>query len=66
VRWNSGNVCCDSVQNLLSPRLLSKNAKLEKPIVLHVVLYGHEIWFLTLREEYRPRMIENRVLRICG
>jgi hypothetical protein len=28
-----------------------------------VVLYGCETWSLTLREEHRPRMFENRVLR---
>jgi hypothetical protein len=28
-----------------------------------VVLYGCEAWSLTLREEYRLRVFENRVLR---
>jgi hypothetical protein len=28
-----------------------------------VVLYGSETWSLTLREEYRLRVFENRVLR---
>jgi hypothetical protein len=28
-----------------------------------VVLYGHETWTLTLREEHRLRVLENRVLR---
>jgi hypothetical protein len=28
-----------------------------------VVLYGCEIWSLTLREEHRLRLFENRVLR---
>jgi hypothetical protein len=28
-----------------------------------VVLYGCEIWSLTLREEHRLRVFENRVLR---
>jgi hypothetical protein len=28
-----------------------------------VVLYGCETWFLTIREEHRLRMFENRVLR---
>jgi hypothetical protein len=28
-----------------------------------VVLYGHETWSLTLREEHRLRVFENRVLR---
>jgi hypothetical protein len=30
---------------------------------LPVVLYGCETWSLTLREEYRLRVFENRVLR---
>jgi hypothetical protein len=28
-----------------------------------VILYGCETWFLTLREEHRLRVFENRVLR---
>jgi hypothetical protein len=32
-------------------------------IILPVVLYGCETWFLTVREEYRLRVFENRVLR---
>jgi hypothetical protein len=34
-----------------------------KIIILPVVLYGHETWTLTLREERRLRVFENRVLR---
>jgi hypothetical protein len=34
-----------------------------KPIILPVVSYGCEIWFLTLGEEHRLEMSENRVLR---
>jgi hypothetical protein len=34
-----------------------------KTIILPVVLYGCEAWFLTLREEHRLRVFENRVLR---
>jgi hypothetical protein len=30
---------------------------------LPVVLYGNETWSLTLREEHRLRVFENRVLR---
>jgi hypothetical protein len=29
----------------------------------HLVLYGCETWSLTLREEHRVRVFENRVLR---
>jgi hypothetical protein len=32
-------------------------------IILPVVLYGCEIWSLTLREEHKLRVFENRVLR---
>jgi hypothetical protein len=53
------------VQNLLSSRLLSKNIKIRiyKSIILPVVLYGCETWSLTLREEHRLRVSENRELR---
>jgi hypothetical protein len=54
-----------TVQNLFSSRLLSKNIKIIicKTIILPVVLYGCESWSLTLREEHRQRVFENRVLR---
>jgi len=53
------------VQNLLSSRLLSKNLKIKiyRKIILPVILYGCEIWSLTLREERRLRVFENRVMR---
>jgi hypothetical protein len=53
------------VQNLLPSRLSPKNLKIRiyKPIILPVVLYEYEIWFLTLREKHKPRISENRVLR---
>jgi hypothetical protein len=65
---NSGNACCHSVQNLLSSRLLSKNVKVRiyKTIILPLVLYGFETWSLTVREEYKLRVFENRELRIFG
>jgi hypothetical protein len=55
----------DSVQNLLSSCLLSKNVRIRiyKTIILRVVLYEYEPWSLTLREEHRLRVFENRVLR---
>jgi hypothetical protein len=44
---------------------LSKNLKIGiyKIIILPVVLYGCETWYLTLREECRLRVYENRILR---
>jgi hypothetical protein len=64
-RWNSGNACYHSVQNLLSSRLLSKNIiiRIYKAALLPVVLYGCETWLLKLREERRLRVFENKVLR---
>jgi hypothetical protein len=64
-RLNSGNACYHTVQNFLSSRLLSKNLKIRiyKTIILPVVLYVCETWSLTLREEHRLRVSENRVLR---
>ena len=37
--------------------------KIYKTIILPVVLYGCEAWSLTLREECRLRVFENRILR---
>jgi len=64
-RLKSGNACYHSVQNLLSSSLLSKNLniKIYRTIILPVVLYGCETWSLTLREECRLRVFENRLLR---
>jgi len=62
-RLKLGNACYYSVQNLLSSSLLSKNLKIKiyRTIILPVVLYGCETWSLTLREERRLRVFENRV-----
>ena len=37
--------------------------KIYRTIILPAVLYGCETWSLTLREERRLRVFENRVLR---
>ena len=49
----------------MSSSLLSKNVKIKihRTIILPVVLYECETWSLTLREECRLRVFENRVLR---
>jgi hypothetical protein len=61
----SGIASYHSVQNLLSSKLLSKNLKIKiyGTIILPVVLYGCETWSLTLGEERRLRVFDNRVLR---
>ena len=53
------------MQNLLSSNLKSKNIKIKiyRTIILPLVLYGCETWSLTLKEERRLRVFENRVLR---
>jgi hypothetical protein len=45
--------------------MLRKNVKISiyKTIILPLVLYGCEIWSLTLSESHRLRVFENRVLR---
>ena len=56
-RINMGNACYYSLDKIVSSRVLSKIS------ILSVVLYGCEIWSLTLREEHRLRVLENKVLR---
>jgi hypothetical protein len=47
---------------------MSKNLKIKiyETVTLPVVLYGCETWSVTLREEHRLTVSENRVLRIFG
>jgi hypothetical protein len=40
-----------------------QTTEIYRTIILRVVLYGCETWSLTLREECRLRVFENRVLR---
>jgi hypothetical protein len=51
-----------SVQNLLSASLLSKNVKIKifRTIIMPVILHGCEAWPLTMKEECRLRVFENR------
>jgi hypothetical protein len=48
----------------MSSSLLFKNIKVKiyRVVILPVVLYGCKAWSLTLREEHRLRLFENRVL----
>ena len=48
-----------------SNKVGTKNLKIKiyRTIILPVVLYSCETWSLTLREEHRLRVFENRVLR---
>jgi hypothetical protein len=64
-RLNSGNACCYSVQNLfvLPSHIKNMKIKIYRTVILQVVMYGCETWSLTLKEEHRLRVFENRVLR---
>jgi hypothetical protein len=64
-RLKSGNACCQSVQNILSSSLPFRylDSKIYRTVILPVVLYRHETWSLTLREERRLMVFKNRVLR---
>jgi hypothetical protein len=69
MRLNPGNTCYHFVQSLLSSHFLSKDLqiKIYKTIILPVVLDGCGSWSLTLSEDHRWKVFENRVLRrICG
>jgi len=56
---------CHSVQNIRPSSLLTENVKIKiyRTVILPVVLYGCETWALTLREELRLMVFDNRVLR---
>jgi hypothetical protein len=62
-RFNSGNACYHSVRNFLSSRLLPKNVKIRiyKTKIFPAVQYGCETRSLTLREEHKLRVLENRM-----
>jgi hypothetical protein len=64
-RSKSGSAWYHSLENLSSSSLLSKYIKIKiyRTIILPVILYGCETWSLTLGEECRLRVFENRVLR---
>jgi hypothetical protein len=68
-RLKLGNACCNSVQYVLSSRLLTKNIEIKvyRTITLLAVLYGCETWSLTLRDEQRLWVFKNKALsRIFG
>jgi hypothetical protein len=64
-RLKSRNAHYHLMQNLLSSSSISKNIniKIQRTIILPVVLYGCETWSLALREECRLRVFKNKVLR---
>jgi hypothetical protein len=68
-RINSGNACCHSVQNLLSPTSKHVKIKTHKPIILPVVLYEfseprEDNWVATWREKKRLRSRKPRLTAV--
>jgi hypothetical protein len=60
---NSGNACCYPKSFVFPSHIKNLKIKIYKAVILPVVLYGCETSSLTLREEHRLRVSENRVLR---
>jgi hypothetical protein len=60
----SGNGSCHSAQTEPS-RVLCQNVtiKIHQIMILPVVQHGSETWSLTVREEHKLRVFENRLLR---
>jgi hypothetical protein len=56
------------VRNSLEQRVFIYECYVKPPrrLILPVVLYGCETWSLTVREEHKLGVFENRVLRIFG
>jgi len=59
------HICkCNVIKSFVFQFAIQKvKIKIYRTIILPVVLYGCETWSLTLREEGRLRVFENRVLR---
>ena len=58
-----GRVGKDLRKSLWNCHFCNLKIKIYRTTILPVVLYGCETWSLTLREECRLRVFENRVLR---
>ena len=51
IKLKTGSTCCQSVQSLVSPSLLSKYIKIYRNIILPFLLCGCETWSLILKED---------------
>jgi hypothetical protein len=65
IKWKLGNACCYwcRIFCLLFCYPKIKEINVHRTIILPVVLYGYESWWLTLTEDRWLRVFENRVLR---
>lgn len=64
-RLNSGNTCSHLAHNPQSTNLRLKNIniKIYRGIIILVALCGRATWYFTSREEHRPKVFKNRMLR---
>jgi len=61
------SICTLSCNSFTHNYYYTQKIKIYMIVILPVILYGCETWYLTLREEHRLRVFENRVLkRIFG
>lgn len=60
-----GNACYFTVKKLLLSKILSRNLKIRtyKTSILPALLYACEAWSLTLGDEDKFRVFENKILR---
>jgi hypothetical protein len=56
-------VCFDAECFVFQSAIKKLKIKIHRTIILPLVFYGCETWSLTLREERRLRVFENRMLR---
>ena len=64
LQWGGMFQCREKVSNVDVIFILCYvYRKIYRTIILPVVLYGCETWSLTLKDERRLRVFENRVLR---
>ena len=61
--WNTKRLLPVDSESVFPLYFLKTNIKIYRTIILPTVLCGCEAWSLTLREEGRLRVFDNRVLR---
>jgi hypothetical protein len=64
IECSKNSVSLTYVKSFVFPsHIKSLKIKIHKTVILPIVLYGCETWFLTLGEEHGLRVFGNRVLR---
>jgi hypothetical protein len=62
---NSGNACCQRIENLLPSHAIPENAeiKLFRTVIFYTFLCACETWCFMLRDKQRLRVFVNRLLK---